>query len=194
MTDSTRSTPASGRNASDTRERILEAARACFSRRSYENVGLREIASEAGVDAALVSRYFGGKEGLFAQVVEGAFHVEEHLPESLDTVGEFLVAEVMAESNVTGEFNPLRLLLLGATSPDTAEMVSARFHAEFVQPLARKLKGRDAEIRAALIGSYVIGLATMRHMLESPTLTSASSRKVAAFVAAAIQTCVGISD
>lgn len=146
------------------------------------------------MDAALVSRYFGGKEGLFAQVVEDAFHIDEHLPESLDKLGQFLVAEVMADSEAAGEFNPLRLLLLGATSPETADSVSARFHAEFVQPLARKLKGRDAGLRAALIGSYVIGLATMRHMLESPMLVNASSRKVAAFVAVAIQACVGTAE
>jgi hypothetical protein len=59
------------------------------------------------------------------------------------------------------EFNPLRLLLLGATIPDMAGMASARFHAEFVEPLAGKLRGRDAKIPAALIGSYSIGLATI---------------------------------
>lgn len=191
MADEKRVASASGRNAADTRERILGAARASFSQRSYENVGLREIAAAAGVDAALVSRYFGGKEGLFAQVVEGAFLVEEHLPDSLDTLGKFLVAEVMADASVSEEFNPLRLLLLSATSPDMAKLVSERFHAEFVKPLSKMLRGRDAEVRAALIGSYLIGLATMRHMLVSPALANASSPKVAVFVGAAIQACVG---
>jgi hypothetical protein len=53
--------------------------------------------SEAGVDAALVSHHFGGKEGLLTQVEAGAFYVEEHLPESLDKMGEFLVAQVMTQ-------------------------------------------------------------------------------------------------
>lgn len=194
MTDTQRSMSTGSRNASATRERILEAARICFSRRTYENVGLREIACEAGADAALVSRYFGGKEGLFTQVVEGAFLVDEHLPESLDTLGEFLVVQLMADPDATEAFNPLRLLLLSAASSDVAEIVSVRFDAEFVQPLAGKLRGRDAEVRAALIGSYVIGLATMRHLLESPTLANTSSRKVASFVGAAIQACVGVVD
>lgn len=184
---------ATTRNASDTQARILNAARRSFSQRSYENVGLREIASEAGVDAALISRYFGGKEGLFSKVVEGAFAVGDHLPASLATLGVFLVAEVMAEPEVPAEFNALRLLLLSATSPDMSEIVSSRFHAEFVNPLAAMLRGRDAEVRAALIGSYVIGLATMRHMLISPALTHSSSAKARAcdLVSAAIQACVG---
>ncbi|MDM0004992.1 TetR family transcriptional regulator [Variovorax sp. J22G73] len=184
------------RNATETRGRILEAARACFSRRSYENVGVREIGRAAGVDAALVNRYFGNKEMLFAEVVQGAFRVEEHLPESLDTLGEFLVKGVMAEGSANDEgstddgFNALRLLILAAASPETAATVSAQFHAEFVAPLAKKLRGRDAELRAALIGSYVIGLATMRHLLDSPTLADASQRKLAALAGEAIQACV----
>jgi AcrR family transcriptional regulator len=179
------------RNAFGTRERILDAARSCFSQRSYENVGLREIAAEAGADAALINRYFGSKEGLFMQVLKGAFLIEEHLPASLDKLGEVLVAQVMAEPDDPEEFDALQLLLLSATSPEMAAKVSGAFHAEFVVPLAKTLGGRDADVRAALIGSYVIGLATMRHMLESPSLLKSSSKKVATFVGTAIQTCVG---
>lgn len=179
------------RNATDTRARILDAARICFSQRSYENVGVREISRSAGVDAALVNRYFGNKEKLFAEVVSGAFHVEEHLPESLDSLGTFLVKGVMGDGGPEDEgFNPLRLLILAAASPDTAAIVGAQFHAEFVAPLAKRLGGRDAELRAGLIASYVIGLATMRHLLGSPVLASASQRKLAGLAGAAIQECV----
>ncbi|WP_198083372.1 TetR family transcriptional regulator [Variovorax sp. E3] len=179
------------RNATNTRSRILAAARDCFSRRSYENVGVREISSAAGVDAALVNRYFGNKEKLFAEVVQGAFHVDEHLPESLDTLGAFLVKGVMGgDEPEDAGFNPLRLLILAAASPETAQVVSAQFHAEFVAPLAVKMGGRDAELRAALIASYVIGLATMRHLLGSSVLASASQRKLAAMAGDAIQKCV----
>jgi hypothetical protein len=68
--------------------------------------------------------------------------------------------------------------------------VSARFHAEFVQPLAKLLRGRDAELRAGLIASYVIGLATMKHALGSPALGPAAQRRTIALVGAAIQACV----
>jgi AcrR family transcriptional regulator len=182
---------APSRNAIDTRARILDAARISFSERSYENVGVREISRSAGVDAALVNRYFGNKEKLFAEVVLGAFDVEEHLPDSLDSLGAFLVKGVMGDGEPEDEgFNPLRLLILAAASPETAPVVSAQFHAEFVVPLAGRLGGRDSEMRAALIASYVIGLATMRHLLGSPVLASASQRKLAGLAAAAIQKCV----
>jgi AcrR family transcriptional regulator len=191
VTTSERVEPTAPRDAANTRDRILDAARLCFSQRSYENVGVREIGKAAGVDAALVNRYFGSKEGLFAQAIGGAFHVDEHLPVSFERLGEHLVDEVMATGDdADAAFNPLRLLLLAASSPATAAMVSDRFHAEFVLPLAKKLRGRDPELRAALIGSYVIGLATMRHLLSSPALVSASRRKVMALTGDAIQACV----
>jgi hypothetical protein len=89
-----------------------------------------------------------------------------------------------------GEFDSLRLLLNAAGSPTTSKLVSERFHAEFVTPLARMLRGRDAGVRAAAVASYVIGLATMKHVLRSPALTTAATRKIVASVGAAIQACV----
>lgn len=184
--------PPAPRNAEGTRERLLAAARARFSRDTFENVGTREIATDAGVDAALVNRYFGGKEKLFAAAIEGAFRIEEHLPDRLDDLGEHLAGQIMddADELEAGEPDSLRLLLRAAASPSTAALVSARFHAEFVTPLARLLRGRDTELRAAMIASYVIGLATMKHALGSPALTGAARRKAVARVGAAIQSCV----
>ena len=183
---------AQGRNSAETRQRIFWAARQCFSYKIYESVGMREIASVAGVDAALVSRYFGSKEQLFAEIIQGAFNVEEHLPDDLEDVGKFLVERVLSKSPVPNDngFNPLSLLLLASASPATSTVASSRFHVEFVQPLALKLGGRNANVRAALIGSYVIGLATMRHLLDSPDLDNALKDESVTLVIAAIQSCV----
>ena len=67
--------------ANDTRERILEAAIEHFSRRSYEETGLREIASAARVDVAYVHRCFGSKKRLFADAVSAAVKPKELLEE-----------------------------------------------------------------------------------------------------------------
>src|SRR5438477_578994 len=69
------------------------------------------------------------------------------------------------------------VLLRSAGSPATHERVSGRFHADFVLPLSRLLRGRDAELRAALIASHLIGLATMRHALGSPLLLADAARR-----------------
>jgi AcrR family transcriptional regulator len=178
------------RNAGQTRERILAAARMRFSMQSYENVGTRDVAADAGVDAALVNRYFGSKEGLFAEVLEGGFRVEEHLSERMDQLGEHLVRQIFEDGGGDSSFDALRVLLRAAGNPSIAPMVSERFHAEFVMPLAKLLRGRDPEARAALIASYVIGLATMRHGLESPMLAGHGRSKAALLAAAAIQACI----
>ena len=48
------------RNAAVTRAALLVAARSRFAELGYDATSLRDIAADAGVDAALVSRYFGG--------------------------------------------------------------------------------------------------------------------------------------
>ena len=57
------------RDADGTRQRLLEAARIRFARDGYSTTTVRDIAADAGVNVALISRYFGSKEGLFEQCV-----------------------------------------------------------------------------------------------------------------------------
>ena len=57
------------RNAAATRAAMLDAAVCRFARDGYDGASVRDIAADAGVDAALVSRYFGGKEELFNEVL-----------------------------------------------------------------------------------------------------------------------------
>ena len=47
-----------------TRARIRDAAIACFARRGFGGTTLRQIATEAGVSAALILHHFGSKDGL----------------------------------------------------------------------------------------------------------------------------------
>ena len=181
------------RNAGDTRARILAAARVRFAMDAYENVGTRDIAADAGVDAALVNRYFGSKEKLFDEAIVDAFAIKDHFAGlDMSLFGEVITTLVMdgSEERRESKFDALGMLLRASGSPATQERVSARFHAEFVEPLARLLHGRDADLRAALIASYLIGLATMKHALGSPLLGAAAQRKAVATVGAAIQACV----
>src|SRR5690606_41954018 len=57
------------RKATGTRETICGAARQRSMLDGYDREGLRAIAADAGVDPALICRYFGGKELLFAEVL-----------------------------------------------------------------------------------------------------------------------------
>ncbi|BDQ34047.1 TetR/AcrR family transcriptional regulator [Pseudodesulfovibrio portus] len=50
------------------KEIILEAGARLFAKRSFNSVGIRDIAAEAGVNSAMISYYFGGKVGLLREI------------------------------------------------------------------------------------------------------------------------------
>ena len=56
-----------------TREAILKAAEIEFAAKGYDLASARAICAKAGVNIALISRYFGGKAGLYHAVAERLF-------------------------------------------------------------------------------------------------------------------------
>ena len=64
---------------SSARFRLLEEAQKLFALKGLFGVSVREIAKSAGVNAAMISYYFGGKEGLYREILHHAMAlVEEH--------------------------------------------------------------------------------------------------------------------
>ncbi|MDO9509638.1 MAG: TetR family transcriptional regulator [Thermovirgaceae bacterium] len=53
----------------DARSRILEAGRVLFAQQGYSRVTVRAITTSAGVNQAMISYYFGGKEALYGEVL-----------------------------------------------------------------------------------------------------------------------------
>src|SRR5689334_16166735 len=64
------SPPPKPRRSDATRLAILEAARERFAADGYERATIRAIATQADIDPALVMRYYGSKEGLFAAAAQ----------------------------------------------------------------------------------------------------------------------------
>lgn len=56
----------------EARAKILAAAERLFAERGYAGTAIRQIASEAGVNAAMIHYYFGNKDGLYFAVLESA--------------------------------------------------------------------------------------------------------------------------
>ena len=52
------------------REQLLDVGRTLFAERGFEATSIEEIASRAGVSKPVVYEHFGGKEGLYAVVVD----------------------------------------------------------------------------------------------------------------------------
>jgi AcrR family transcriptional regulator len=67
------------RDAERTRQRILDAALVEFADKGYEGARVREIAHRAGVNAQLISYYFGGKAGLYDEIEQRWHEREQHI-------------------------------------------------------------------------------------------------------------------
>ena len=110
--------PMRRRGAAATRAAILAAAKLEFSRRSYDRVGVRDIAARSGVNPALVNRYFGSKPALFAAAYGEGIQLRALLQGERAALGERLARRVMRK-RVSQGGDPLSLLFRSSTS-DTA--------------------------------------------------------------------------
>ena len=55
---------------SERRQQLIEVARALFAERGYDATSIEEIAQRANVSKPVVYEHFGGKEGMYAVVVD----------------------------------------------------------------------------------------------------------------------------
>jgi AcrR family transcriptional regulator len=65
-----------GASAGQVRERLLQAARELFLRYGYRAVSSRQIGAAAGVNFAMIRYYFGGKPGLYREILQGVLPPE----------------------------------------------------------------------------------------------------------------------
>ena len=156
------------RNATATQADILAAARVRFGKDGYERTTLRSIAADVGVDPALVIRYFGDKEGLFAAAIDFSVDLPDLTGVRPGELGELLLPQFFAVWNTDSAFLPL--LRSAATSPAAAAKMREIFTTQVAPALAAVTPDHPTE-RAALLGSFIIGLATSIYILETPEMT-----------------------
>src|SRR5689334_12168025 len=106
------------RNPDATRADILAAARARFGRDGYERTTLRAVAADVGIDPALVIRYFGSKEGLFASAAELVLNLPDLAGVEPDELASVLLPRFFGVWEQDGTF--LALLRAAATSATVA--------------------------------------------------------------------------
>ena len=155
--------------AASTRDMMLASARRRFLEESYENVGLRDIAGDAGVDVALVSRYFGSKEGLFREVLRGSKGNWLEAGVTRETLPAWLACLATRNHTLQDDRQDLERLLLilrSASSPKAARIVHESFRENVLTPVADLIDGEDPELRASLALSLVIGSTILRTIME----------------------------
>lgn len=160
------------RDAVATRAAILAAAHQRFMRESYDSVGLRDIAGDVGVDVALIGRYFGGKEGLFGEVLtsdERPLLSEGMTAETMpDHLCQLVTEDVNAERDHRMEM--FIIMLRSASSPKAGKIIRRIMGDDILQPLADQIGGESAQWRANMLLALMMGVSVLRTVMESDGL------------------------
>ncbi|MGH3782525.1 MAG: TetR/AcrR family transcriptional regulator [Pseudonocardiaceae bacterium] len=175
----------------NTRAALLDAARVVFTERGFDGATVRTIAQRAGVDAAMVNHWFGGKDGLFVASLEIPVDPTEILSRILDGDPEQAAERILRTFLSVWDANgggALAALVRSVASHEGA----ARMMREFV---SRVIFGRivaavapdQFELRGALCGTQIVGLAMMRYVIRLEPLSSADHDTVVAAIAPNLQ-------
>ncbi|MFG1643371.1 TetR/AcrR family transcriptional regulator [Amycolatopsis sp. NPDC049252] len=161
------------RNAAATRQRILEHARRQFARHGYTAITVKGVADAAGVSPNLITRYFGGKDGLFLAATRVEIPVSTSFDGDRATLGARLAASIVERwFGEPGEDPLLVLQRASGERPEAAEALAGFLDANSLEPLHRYLRDSgldDAEARnrAAAIDAFVLGVSTRRRVLRA---------------------------
>jgi AcrR family transcriptional regulator len=177
----------------DTKATLVAAAREVFTELGYNGATVRAIAARAGVDAAMVNHWFGGKDRLFAEaVLQLPFNPKDVVDRILDGpvehVGERIVRTFLTIWDTTGG-GVFAALMRSVTSHEMAAQMLREFLLENIFGRLADAAGTDdlAEFRATLMASQMVGLGMVRYVARFEPLASADIETVIPAVAPTLQ-------
>jgi AcrR family transcriptional regulator len=152
------------RDAAASKEALLQAARTLFGEQGFEGTTIREIGERAGVDAALIARYFGSKADLYiaavvAEDAEGTPSEYEGLKQMADVV--------LARSDQRGPGPIFQAIVRSDTSPEIRAAALDRVARRWVGPLVANLTAQGVDrprLRAQVAASALIGISVGRSL------------------------------
>ncbi len=161
------SAPQQKRTAAETRNRLLQAARRLFARANYVSVGIREIGAEAGVNPALISRYFGSKRNLFLEVAsilndEGNAALPEVSPLERTNLA---MSGILTDGAQSAWVTDFRITALSALDPNVSDVMTATYD-KVREQIMGVLPGDNAGTRAELILAQLMGAALVVNLLR----------------------------
>ena len=126
---------------------LLRVARDHFLKRDFKAVSLREIASSAGVNGAMVNYYFGGKKGLYMAMVDEVFESLQEQLKELDDNAEYSVADFSRSYSLLLAQNPwwpnffVREILFseGETRDEVVQRMSSLIAPKLLQSIHKEI-------------------------------------------------------
>lgn len=177
----------------DTRDAILVAAKQAFAERGYDNASIRQIATGAGVDPALVHHYFGTKDQLFVATMEIPVNPTEVIPKVVaggpDGVGERLVRTFLTVWDSPAGATAAALLRSALSHEWSARMVREFLISQILGKIVQSLDldPKQAQLRTTLAASQMVGLAMARYIIKVEPLASAPRETLVATIGPTIQ-------
>lgn len=176
----------------DTRGEIVAAAARCFAEAGYDATSIRHVAADAGVDPALVRRFFGGKDELFTEVAQAVIGpgsaVAAVAQGPADQAGERLLRYFLGLLGDVHRPGPLLGLVRSAVTSEHAADVLRTFLAERVLGgIAGALQADQGALRSALVSSQLVGIAITRYATRLAPLTAATDDELVGWVAPVLQ-------
>jgi AcrR family transcriptional regulator len=185
------STVTKKRDSAATQQALLDAARDLFGMRGYDETTLRDIGERAGVDAALIARYFGNKAALYIAVLasESMQYRGATIDESIDEMVELL----LTRSDTKG-VGPITLALLSSEiDPEIRAAAAERIQRRLVNRLAEQMREDltpEVRVRAEIAVASLIGIIFMRAEGGFDALSSAPREQVQALVSTMLRTAL----
>jgi AcrR family transcriptional regulator len=178
------------RDRAATRQRLLDAARRLFAEHGYDHVTVRMIAAAAGANVALINRYFGSKSALFAEVLAGEPTVRTVIDGDAAGLPRRLAEHVVRQIHTGAESPVMRALDRSVGSAELRPMLGERMENAMVRPLAARLSGPDARVRALLAASVLMGSGTLRRIIGLDDLRTADRDLLIARLTAIFEACL----
>ncbi|OBI43106.1 TetR/AcrR family transcriptional regulator [Mycobacterium sp. E796] len=171
------------RSSERTKAAILAAARERFGASGFQAATIRAIAADAGVDPAMVMRYYGSKDKLFAAAAEFDLAFPD-LTTDRARAGRSLVRHFLQRWK---DEALVILLRSSATNGDAAQRMQEIFRSQ-IQPLAAAFApAEESGLRAGLIASQILGMALCRFVLQLPPVVGMTDDEVVDWLGPTIQ-------
>ncbi len=180
------------RSSDQTKAVILAAARERFGRAGFQGATIRAIAADAGVDPAMVMRYYGSKDKLFAAAAEFDLRFPEFAATDRTQVGRSVVRHFLERWE--GDEALVILLRSSATNGEAAQRMHEIFGSQ-LQPLVATLApAEDAGVRAGLIATQILGMALCRFVLRLPPVVEMTRDEIVEWLGPTIQRYLGLPE
>jgi AcrR family transcriptional regulator len=169
MSDATTGSPRGtracrSRDAAASKDALLQAARALFGQQGFEGTTIREIGERAGVDAALIARYFGSKADLYIAAV--AAEDADGVPSQYEGL-EQMADVMMARADQRGPGPVVQAIVRSDTSAEIRDAALDRLARRMVGPLVANMRAQGVDrpqLRAQVAVSALHGITLARSL------------------------------